>query len=349
MEDVVAIHQGGWAYPSGYRDRSEYDSGGLQVIVADGKKLLAGMYCSIEGRNRVDLRDASTGEVIDSYGYNKDWWNDPSEHFISFRWRGNSYVLHQNPQYGYCLKRVTAQGYEHTGHETRQNDVVSALAPAVLDGKPAILVCSLDHAVFRDWRNADQVLSSWRAPEGWTRPDLVSIGGWPYAWLGYDVPNHIPLEDRWRVSAEHGSQLWDVIADAPVGAPLLPYGYQWGPWILGERPVVLFKVKWRDVQLWDVARRQPLGPGLGDLDLQNPCVGFLHGRPALAGTIGASLRIWDIGTGRLLGTVALPEKPIATAVGAKDTAWAITRTGYVESLTISATQIHPAATRHTLR
>ena len=39
---------------------------------------------------------------------------------------------------------------------------------------------------------------------------------------------------------------------------------------------------WRDFRAWDVARREPLGPGLGDLDLAHPSVGLLHRRPALA-------------------------------------------------------------------
>jgi hypothetical protein len=314
----------------------------------DGRVLLAGMYCDADGGNRVDLRDAATGEVIDAYGHDKQWWNAPSEHFTSFTRHGRTYVMYQRPRFGYRVRRVTRQGYEPSGHETlHDDDVVSALAPAVLDGRPVIVACTLDDAVFRDWHDADQVLGSWTAPGGWTHPDLVSIGGRPYAWLGYDVPRDTPLEDKWRISAEHGSRLWDVIADTPVGAPLLVRGFRWGPWVLNQRPVILFKADWRDFQVWDVARREPLGPALGDLDLANPCVGLLHGRPALAGTTGTALRTWDIGTGRLLGTADLPDKPIATAIGAKDTVWAITRSGFIGSLTITTAQIHPSAARHT--
>src|SRR5262249_9561010 len=134
-------------------------------------------------------------------------------------------------------------------------------------------------------------------------------------------------------------------ADAPAGPPLKVRGYQWGPWDLGGRPVVLFKKDWRDFQAWDVARREPLGPGLGDLDLTSPSVGLLHGRPALAATAGDSLRVWDLGTGRLLGETTLPAQPIATAIGAGTTAWAITRTGHIASLTITAAQIHPSVRR----
>ncbi|MGW1617351.1 hypothetical protein ACWCQZ_50310 [Streptomyces sp. NPDC002285] len=340
------MRQIGRAYPNGDQRRFAYDYGGLQAVVVGGRVLLAGMYVDTEGGNRVDLRDAVTGEVIDAYDYYKEWWNDPAKHFTSFQLHDSTYILHKEPRYGYRVERVTSQGYEPAGHEPHQQTVVSAITPAALDGRPTVLVCTLDDAAFRDWRDADQVLGSWMAPEGWTHPDLLSIDGRPYAWLGHKVPDHTPLEDRWRVAAEHGNRLWDVIADTPVGAPLLVPGYQWGPWALNGRPVVLFKVGWCDFQVWDVARRQPLGAGLGDLNLANPCVGLLYGRPALAGTVDESLRVWDIGTGRLLGTVELPDKPIATAIGAKDTAWAITRTGYVGSLTVTATQVHPVAARH---
>ena len=352
----------GWAYPDGSPGRESYGNGGLQAVTAGGRALLAGMYCDAEGRNRVDLRDAVTGAVIDAYCYYKEWWSEPSRHFASFRWQGGTYVRYIRPRYGYRVRRVTPEGFADSGHETREDDVVSGLVFAERHGRPVIAVCCLPDVVFRDWGDADVVLGSWTAPAGWDGPELVTAGGRCYAWLGWDVPDETPFADKWRVAAEHGSRLWDVIADEPAGAPLLVRGYQWGPWELAGRPVVLFKVDWRDFQLWDVGRREPLGPGLGDLDLENPSAGLLHGRPVLAGSVGSALRVWDVGTGRLLGEAALPDEPIATAIdpgaGARSGAgprtgaraegftWAITRTGYLGRLTVTAAQINPVAARH---
>jgi hypothetical protein len=344
-----------WAYPDGTAGHSAYDLGALQAVVVDGRVLLAGMFCDVEGWNRVDLRDAATGQVIDAYFPDKLWWHEVAEHFTAFDRHGGTYILYLRPRWRYHVQRVTPRGFAPAEHEFRgdgdHDDFCAAPAPAVLDGRPAILTGDGGGAVFRDWRAPGRVLASWAVPEGWTCAGLVSIGGRPYAWLGYDVPEETPSEDRWRVAAEHGHRLWDVIADAPVGPPLLVRGFRWGPWALDGRPVVLFKVDWHHFQVWDVARRQPIGPSLserdlGDQELRNPSVGLLHGRRALAGTVGESLRVWDIGTGLPLDAVDLPDKPIATAIGADDTAWAITRTGYVGSITVTAAQIHPVAARH---
>ncbi len=343
----------GWAYPgsagTGSADAdAEYTSGGLQVVTAGGRVLLAGMYCDASGHNRVDLRDTATGEIIDAYGHYKEWWNEPSRHFISFRRGGEPFTGYARPRWGYVVERVTAKGYAPSGHDPSENEVASAVVPGEAGGRPAIVVGSSAGAVIRDWADADLVLGSWTVPPGWQYPDLVAAGGRVYAWLGWDVPADTPSGERWRVAAAHGSQLWDVIADVPVGPPLLVRGYQWGPWELAGRPVLLFKVDWRDFQLWDIGRREPLGPGLGDLELANPSAGLMHGRPVLAGTVGTSLAAWDVGTGRLLGELSLPDQPIATTIGAGApgaTAWAITRSGHIGRLTIPLARIHPSARR----
>jgi hypothetical protein len=339
------VRQEGWAYPDGETDGREYNAGGLAAVTAGGRVLLAGMYCDEDGGNRVDLRDAATGEVLSAYRHYKEWWNEPSRHFTAFRRDGRDWILYVRPRWGYVVEEVTAAGLRRAGHDPTENEVVSSLAPAVLGGRPAILVGDTAGAVYRDWQDADRILRTWRVPPGWVYPSVVSAGGRSYGWLSWDVPDSTPFADRWKVAAAHGSLLWDVTADAPAGAPLLVRGYQWGPWDLDSRPVVLFKVDWRDFQAWDIARREPLGPALGDLDLANPSVGLLYGRPALAATTGASLLVWDLGTARLLGETVLPGQPIATAIGAGTTAWAITRTGHVASLTITAAQIHPSARR----
>ena len=145
-------------------------------------------------------------------------------------------------------------------------------------------------------------------------------------------------------------QLWNVVSDTPVGRPLLVRGSERGLWDLDGRPVALFEGWGRpDYQMWDLARRKPLGPGLGNLDLSNRGVGLLHGRPVLTGTMHKSLRVWDIGTERLLGTTDLPDTPIATAIGPKDAVWGITRTGYIGSLTVEPDHIHPSVIRRNAR
>jgi hypothetical protein len=169
----------------------------------------------------------------------------------------------------------------------------------MLRGQPSILTCDDVGVVrFRAWHDGDRVLRSWAVPEGWSCDRLVSAGGRSYAWLAYDVPKETPSEEVWRVAAAHGQHLWDVTSGRPVGAPLLVRGYRWGPWPLGRRLLGLFKVGWRDVQLWDLNLRKPVGPGLGDLAVANPSVGLIHGRPVLVATTQLTLRVWDAGTGR---------------------------------------------------
>lgn len=333
-EDSVLMRQSRWAHPGHEEDRSRHTAGALQVVDIDGQIFLTGMYCDGDGQNRVDLRDAATGEVISAHYHYRRWWNDPAEHFTSFSGPYGTYILYKRPgANGYCVQRVTPNGFEFTEDAVPEDDgAFFEVAPAALGGNLTILTCDERTATFREWGNGNHVLRTWTAPDGWADPSPISIGGQPYLWLGCDGP-------------EHTSRLWDPISDEPVGPPFLVRGYRWGPWSLNRRPVALFKVNWRDFQVWDLARREPCGPGLGDLELENPSLGLIHGRPALAATVGTSLRIWDIRTGRLINATSLPDTPIATAVGPKSTAWAITTTGYVGSVIITPAEIHPTAAR----
>ncbi|MEU8121324.1 hypothetical protein AB0C21_21670 [Spirillospora sp. NPDC049024] len=328
------MRQSRWEYPGLAEGRSEHITGALRAVDIDGRILLTGLYCDEDGYNRVDVRDAATGEVIDAEYHHQEWWNDPADHFTGFSAPDGTYILYISLRAsGYCVQRVTPKGLEFIEEPVPEDDgAFFELAPALLDGRLTILTCDERTARFREWRNGNRVLRTWTTPEGWADPSPVSIGGRPYLWLGCDGP-------------EHTSRLWDPISDEPVGPPFLVRGYRWGPWALNRRPVALFKVNWRDFQVWDLARREPCGPGLGDLELKNPSLGLVHGRPALAATVGTSLRIWDIRTGRLINATPLPDTPIATAVGPKSTAWAITTTGYVGSVTITPAEIHPAAAR----
>lgn len=355
---ISPMRQTRWAVPGRETRAFEYCAGALQVLVVDGRTLLAGMYCAEEGYQRVDLRDASTGEVVDVHGLgDKEWWHDPAEHFTGFTWQGSTFVLHITGRPRGCrVLRVTRDGFESVGHvvpgPADDDSFIDAVAPADLDGQLAILTCEFDNpsrtATFRDGiGHDDRTLGSWSVPEGWKCFRLVTTGERSYAWLEFHVPEETPPEERWRVADTYGRWLWDVTSGVPVGAPLLVRGFDRGVWGLNGRPVALFEVRGRrDCQVWDLARREPLGPGLGgDLGLSHPQVGLVHGRAVLAGTAQDSLRVRDIGTGRLLGTTDLPDAPIATAIGPDGTVWAITRTGYVGSLTVSPAQVHPSTVR----
>ncbi|GCD97032.1 hypothetical protein [Embleya hyalina] len=351
------MRQTRWAAPGGPTYTFEYHSGALRVVVVAGRTLLVGMYCSGEGFQRVDLRDASTGEVVDVHGFgDKEWWHDPAGHFTCFTARGGTFVLHitGRPR-GYRVLRVTRDGFEVVGHVVPgllgDDMFVEAVAPAVFCGRSAILALGFDGssrtvASFRAAWDGDRVLGCWNIPRGWKCSRLVAAGERTYAWLRPRPPDATSPEEPWRVTVEHGCLLWDVTSDRPVGRPLPVPGPDHGIWDLNGRPVALFGA---DRQVWDPARREPLGPGLGDVDLANPRVGTMRGRPVIAGTTQQSLRVWDIGTARLLGSTDLPDAPIATAIDPDGTAWAITRTGYVGTLTLGFAEVHPSTARRSLR
>jgi len=349
------MRQTRWADPGVTTYPGEYFSGALQVVVVGRRTLLAGMYCAVEGFQRVDLRDACTGEVVDVHGLgDKAWWHEPADHFTGFTWQGGPFVLHITGRPRGCrVLRVTRDGFELVGHVvpglTGDDMFVEAAAPAVVAGQLAVLACERNGAsptaTFYSAFHDDRVLGTWSIPRGWKCSRLAAAGGRTYAWLEPFVSDAASVEARWRATVEHGGLLWDVTSDTPVGLPLSVPGFDHGIWGLNQRPVALFGP---EHQVWDPARREPLGPGLGDVDLANPRVGLLYGRPVLAGTVQESLRVWDIGTARLLGTTDLPDTPIATAIGPKGTTWAITRTGYVGTLTLTPAQVHPLTARRGL-
>ena len=321
-----------WARPGGTAGDRDYDAGALRAVTVEGRVLLAGMYCATDGVKRIDLRDASTGVVLAvDGGDGGEWWREPADHFSTFTWQGGTYILHVTDRSdGYRVLRVRPEGLEPV-ERTSGDDYVSSMAGTVLDGRPCVLTCDGEEVRFRLLGDGDRVFRVWTTPPGWSCPAVLSTGGRSYAWLHRDVPG------------EHGRRLWDVVADAPVGPPFLMRGYEWGPWELHGRPVMLFKVGWRDLELWDLGRREPLGPGLGDLRLAALSVGAVHGRPVLAAAVGEELRVWDVGTGRTLGAARLPDRPIATAVGPH--VWAIGRGGHVTRLRVPVRRIHPSAVR----
>ena len=94
-----------WARPGHAADRSKQNAGALRVADIDGQVFLTGMYCDADGHNRVDLRDAATGEVIDAHYHYKQWWNAPADHFTSFRGPDGTYICTRGLEVaGYCVK-----------------------------------------------------------------------------------------------------------------------------------------------------------------------------------------------------------------------------------------------------
>jgi hypothetical protein len=298
----------------------------------------------------VELRDAVTGEVLDVYdGGGRPWWHEPAHHFTGFAWQAMSYVAFRNPWTGgYTVLRLTRSGLQLVcapEASDAEEDFIDAVVPVVLDGGLAMLTCGMETVAWRAWPDGEWVLRIWRTPPRWRDPRPVVLAGRPYVWLSVTDFDDVPAEDRWRIPESFDHQLWDLTSDAPVGAPLRMRGYLWGPWHVGTRPLMLCKVDWRDLQVWDLGRREALGPGLGDLDIANPSLGLAHGRPVLAATVDTSLLIFDLHTGRRVASQALPDTPIATTVDPAGTAWAITGTGHLTRLHIRATDIHPCAIR----
>lgn len=351
------MRQTRWASPGEDTPDDEQNLGALRAVTVDGGVLLVGMYCDAEGHMRVDLRDTSTGEVVDVHGRGeKQWWHDPADHLTGFVWQGSTYVLHLTGRpRGWRVLRVTPDGLtleEHAVPDIGDDDgFIDFVAPAVLDGQAAVMSCEVDNpsraVVFRSAFDGDRVLGSWTLPEGWKVSGLLSVGERPYACLEFQVPDGTPPEERWRAATRrHGCRFWDITSGVPVGSTLVGHEFDGGQRVVGGRPVALFRVHGgSDHQVWDLARQEPLGPRLAGIGW-NLQVGLLHGRPVVADTTRESLRAWDIGTGRLLGSADLPDEPIATAIGPAGTVWAITRTGFVASLAVPPARIHPTAVRH---
>jgi hypothetical protein len=242
---------------------------------------------------------------------------------------------------------VRPAGFDDLGAVTctGEDDFVGALAPAVIGGEPAIVTHGSATVRVRHWRDGRALRPVWTAPDGWQCAGVVAVDDVVYAWLHPRIADDVPTGDRWRQAARLGGRLWDVTADRPVGPPLVVPGYEWGPWPLNGRPVMLFAVNWRDLQAWDLGRREPLGPGLGDLGLRRPQAGVIHGRPVVAGAMGNTLTVCDLGTARRIAEVSLPRPPVAVTIGGHGTVWAVDDAGGLVRIDVTGARIHPSAVR----
>ena len=303
------------------------------MVTVDGLTLLVAMYCSQGLSGRIELLDAVTGAVLDS-GWTtfKEWWFDPERRLRTFTVDGIPHVAYVWGRGGsYQVERVTLDGFVAVG--SFEDDLGSGPAvPAVVGGEPVVATHGPTSVRLRHWRDGHPVCPMWTAPSGWTCDELVAVRGGVRVWL---TPDGAGRWDQW---------LWDPVADRPAGPPLTMRGYRCGPWTVDGHPLLLYKVDWRDWQLWDLARRAPLGPGLGDLGLENPAAGVLHGRPVLAGILDSAAVLYDVGTGRQLADRTMPHPPLATAV-AGDTLWAVDTDGGFVRHTVPVRDIHPSALR----
>lgn len=335
-----------WANPDGRVDFPRYHVGALHAAVVDGRVLLAGMFCSLEWSQRVELRDTTTGEVLDVHDEHRKFeWHDPVDHFSSFSVGDASYVafLTHRP-HGFTVLQITSSGFERVCHRTADHweDDVIGVGPVVLDDAPALLVAQERTVTWRAWPDCEQVLRYWNSPPGWEEPRLMVFEEKVWALLSATTPDDAPASGRPRIFP---TQLWDLTADVPIGSPMPMNGRPSGPWVLDARPVALCRIGHDDAAVWDIGRCETIGPGLRGPTLQVVSPGVLYGRPALAVADSTWLHVFDLGTGVLVGSRALPDTAIAATFDPSGTVWAITETGRLTRLQIPVGNIHPVALR----
>jgi hypothetical protein len=326
--------------------------GALQALEVGGRTVLAASLCDPAGHSRLELRDGGTGDLLaatePSY---KPWWFDPKGRSTVFLAHDVPYLVHVDPRgWGYRVRRIRLTGFDGIGaiSSIEENDHVTGVATAVLDGVPTVVTHNATSVRFRHWLDGHDVRPVWTAPQGWECAGAVGARDRLFVWLDARIADEVPADDRWRHAARLGGRLWDVGTDKPIGGPLALPGYRSGPWLLDGRPVMLVKVGWRDLQVWDVGRREALGPWIGNVPLARPEIGMLHGRPVLAGASGSTLAIWDIRTARLVAAAPLPRPPAAVTIGAGSSVWALDGADGFVRIEIEGARIHPAAVRRGL-
>lgn len=332
-------------------DEQEFAYGALRALTVDGRSLLVGVFCSDEGWQRVELRDAETGDVLDVDGLgDKEWWHEPDDHVSTIAWQGDTYVLRlEGRPRGCSLTRVTGDGLHTVASLSpawgAEDDWMDTVAGTFRAGRLAVVTHGSTHdsphVMVRDLKGA--LLESWTAPEEWRVRRLITAGESTYAWLGFRPRLDTVLAERTR-----DRWLWHLDSNTAVGPPRRLPGQEHGFWAVAGRPAALLAVGGQTGrQVWDLARWEPVGPQLDAHDLANPTVGTLYGRPVLAGTTGTALSVWDLPTARKLGRrFEVCEHPIAVAMQPPGRIWAVTRGGFVHKFDVAPTAIHPSALRN---
>jgi hypothetical protein len=298
------------------------------VDVGESIRLVAS-YC-FNGNGRIELLDPVTGAVLDSeWTTFSEHWFTPTERLRTFTVDGVPHVVYVwGRGGGYVVERVGLDTFTHLIHSD-DDHVWGAAVPAVVGGEPVVAVRQGESVWLRHFHGGHRIGPVWTAPAGWSCDGLVAVRDGVRVWLNVDGP-------RWQ------QRLWDPVADRLAARPITVRGYQYGPWTIGDRPALLFKVDWRDWQLWDPARAEPFGPGLGDLAMDIVQPGVLHGRPVLLGVLDGAVVIFDIGTGRRLPGPAPPGRPLAVTAH-RDTVWAVDADGGLARMHVPVRALHPSA------
>ncbi len=326
---------------------TELTAGALEVVRVDGRVLLAGMCCDELGATFVELRDPSSGEVLHTHRPTlKPGWMDPAESFQQLEQEGRPYLLYTLPRHsGFEVLSISPSGLE-VAEQVFPDDGFSALAPARVDGRLAVAVADAHQVRFHAWQESGRVLRTWKPPPGWEVGKLLFDGASTSAWLhnALDVPLD---EERWKYLAAHSRRwVWDAVGNAPIGEPTPLVGYEWGPWQVNGRAVLLIQRGWRDFTVWDPRRGEALGPEVPGFDLSAPSLGVLHGRAVLAAVKDRALGLWDLGTGWKLAVSAAAEGTVATA-SEGHTTWCLHRSRRLTSVETLAAQLHPSAQTRT--
>jgi hypothetical protein len=322
-----------------------YQSGDLRVCDVGGRTMVVAYFGTADGGQHLELRDDRTGAVVEHVvPWYKEWWFDPADrHLAAFRHDGKPYVVIVTRRgLEYHVFRVTPRKLVQVADvEPSGSDFLGDIAMMTLDGTPTVVTCG-DRVHFRHWLDGHEMRPEWRAPEGWRVGDPVVAGDRLFLWLSPHVSREVPTQEVWRVAMNQGWWLWEPLRDAPLGGPLKVRGYQWGPWPVAGRPVMLYKRDWRSFQVWDIARREPLGPFMGDLDLNRPHIGTAHGHRVLAAALDEHVRVWDVSTARQIAETALP-RAVAVNIGPDNVIRAIDGRGVMARMEIPIRAVHPLA------
>jgi hypothetical protein len=268
----------------------------LRPLTVAGRALLLARVDLADGGSVLELYEAGSGQRLDRLLLSNRYGHDPDRYLDLDTWDEELVAVTKGRTDEYVVVSVREAGFRSRHQLDTGVEWVADLATGRVDGRPAVLTTDHKRVLAHDQDTPDGVGLAWAPPDGWEVEALVRAGPVTVAWLGPVRPSPPPgitvdeLVRSWP-SADWRCWPWDAVARAPLVEPFALPGYRWEPWDLAGRPVVLVKLDWRRYQVWDLLRREPVGPPLpADLDkLTAPAVGTLHGRAVLAAGVAASL------------------------------------------------------------